>query len=164
MKNQIQLRFLRVGENFEIPQLCTMMRNLTVLRSSDCGVLVTGEMRDDENCAWRRETNRISAGIMVESTGVINDITINDKGGFSVKNSNGEIVSFESSLKRGKKAKERTFKWPKGKFTIKEVAEKEGLDYQAVMMAFKKEQDQFEKIGTQKIAAKGKPASVWKLK
>lgn len=160
---KIALRFLQVGESFEIPQLASTMRNLTVLRSSDCGVLITGEMRDDESSNWKRDVSRVSAGMLVESSGVINKIIANDNGKFSMQNEQGENIAFESSNKRGRKPK-CEIAWPKGKFVLKELAEKLGISYPTLFLAFNKEKDKFENVGTKSHEGKGRAATVWKMK
>jgi len=159
-----QLRFLQVGESFEIPQLSDTMKNLTVLRSSDCGVLVTGEIREDEKSGWKRETTRICSTILVAPTGVLNKIIVDEKGGFSVQNENGESVSFESTTKRGRKSAENKFIWPKSKFTFKQLAEKMGIPYHVIAIAFHKEREKFEKVGAVELAGKGKRPVIWRLK
>ena len=47
-----QLQNLNEGDRFEIPSIKDTMKNLVVLRNSQCSVLVRGEKRESVNDSW----------------------------------------------------------------------------------------------------------------
>jgi hypothetical protein len=47
-----QLQNLNEGDRFEIPSVKDTMKNLVVLRNSQCSVLVRGEKRESVNDSW----------------------------------------------------------------------------------------------------------------
>ena len=81
-----------------------------------------------------------------------------------MENESGEKIAFESSNKRGRKSQGPEIVWPKSKFVLKELAEKLGVSYPNLMVAFNKDKNKFEEVGKQSHEGKGRAATIWKLK
>jgi len=152
---KIPLNCLNVGENFEISSLSSLMKNLTVLRSSSGSVLVSGDFRDDGK-SWRFERNWLAPSCMVESKGTISNISTDNLGILNVEG--------REKGKRGRKsANLKPIVWPSTPFSFAGLAETVGVPYHIIANAFNKQKNRFklyEKVSTGK---RGKAVSMWQL-
>lgn len=161
----MKLSSLNPGEKFQIPHLSSTLRNLVVLRSSDCSILVNGEFRNDEDSDFIRGNNYLAPSTEVLFHGEKLEISQNSEGKMVLKrdeeNKDDENKkSFHekvSSTFRGVGRKVKNLvEFPKEEFSIQSLAEKYNLPYHTISNAFNREKQNFTLVRVEKTGKRGK--------
>jgi len=158
----VQLQNLNEGDRFEIPSIKDTMKNLVVLRNSQCSVLVRGEKRESVNDSWSQFRYSLAPTTNVIFVG---------KGNFKIQD--GQIVEImntqeEQTVKvqgrRGRPKKSLDLKLPDGEWTVTEVATLNGCEKYDVTNYIKKYiNSRIREVGTRKGLGKGKPSKVYRV-
>lgn len=182
-KPLVRLITLEPGEQFVMPSMMDIYRNLTVLRTGDCSICVSGQKRDSASGPWQQFSDRFSINTPVVPTGEKVEISENANGSMEIKstqsinlaaksdsnNSNRENsdnpIAFLSLSPKSTLRTKLEVEFPKDRmFTIGGIAEEQKLDYATVMNSFNRQRGNFEVKETRPPTGRGKPTNVWGFK
>lgn len=157
----VQLQNLNEGDRFEIPSTKDTMKNMVVLRNSQCSVLVRGEKRDEINKPWHQFRHALSPTTNVIFMG---HSTFKIENGEIVENMNTEEQTVKVKNGRGRPKKSIDLKLPQGEWTVTEVAALNGCEKHDVSSYIKKYINiRIREVGTRKGLGKGKPSKVYRV-
>jgi len=172
----MQAKDLLIGQRFESKHCKATLRDLICLRQSYTAVYVSCEERADLHSPWKRTRNYIACESEVEPKDEIVEIINDGYGSISIElpEESAPKVRLKKELKtktrapeektngkRGRKRVEVIF--PKGKFTIPEVAKENNVSVTAVYLKL----IELQKTGNAKIvderasSGRGRPTKIW---
>jgi len=157
----VQLQNLNEGDRFEIPSVQDTMKNLVVLRNSQCSVLVRGEKRDSVNDSWTNFRYSLAPTTNVIFVGKSN-FKVQDGQIVEIMNTQEETVKVKG--RRGRPKKSLDLKLPEGEWTVTDVASLNGCEKYDVTNYIKKYiNSRIREVGTRKGLGKGKPSKVYRV-
>lgn len=188
MKNTSEtcsLQNLTEGDRFEIPSLRDCMKNMSVVTVGSGSVTIKGSKKGngDNTDEWVPFQYAVSCGTQVKylppetveevvapevaEVPAVEVVTVKAKRGRPRKEQ-PEVVGKAPTGKRGRPAKAIAFKFPKGDWTIAEVAELNGCKkYDVVNYLNKQKKDgnapTMTEVGSKKAEGRGKPSKIYRM-
>jgi len=163
----MQAKDLVIGQRFESKHCKATIRDLICLRKSYTAVYVSCEQRADINSLWKRTREYIACESEVEPKEEIVDITRDGYGSITINEPETELPIIKKAKKaKGKRGRKRVeINFPRGKFTIPEVAKENNVSVTAVYLKLL----ELQKAGNAKIVSerassgRGRPTKIWKV-
>lgn len=184
----IRLCVLEPGEQFIIPILIDTYRNLTVLRTGDCSICVTGQRKESVSSGWQQFSDRFSVNTAVVPTGIKVALDSNTDGTMSISSSSkssdipsslnlsakkledavlnkDSSINININLSAPKSRAKTEVQFPQDKnFTIAEICAETGLDYATVNNSFNRQRHNYEVKEKRSPIGRGQPTKVWGLR
>ena len=155
----MQAKNLQIGQSCEFPTLEETMRNGVCLRQSYSGVYMSFEEKKYPDSQWVRVREHIGHTVEVEPTEKdFAEITTNKFGESVIE---GEVFEKKG---RGRGRKKIEINFPKGKFTIVQVAEQNNVSTTCIYLKVQQKIGLGEiKIVDEKKGGRGKPTKIYKV-
>jgi len=159
-----KIEYLKPGEKFEIPGLSDTMRNMKMIRSSDCSSLIEGQRRDSKSDDWKPFRYPIANSVMVK---VVNEFSMESNNN---TNKQQQKNMQENKVKRGRgrpkkdKISLAEMKGIDGEFTVNDLVKVNQIKPHQAHIAIKSAiMNGQVKQSSERKSGRGKPQKVYKL-
>lgn len=127
----MQARNLLIGQSFQISSCAQSIRNLVCLRHSPTSIYAVFEERKGINESWKRTYDYLSNSteVQIDESKPLLEVSQNSRGELDIEGrfNHSEIEKSKNASLGGRGRKSKTIEFPKGKFTIPDLAKKLGV-------------------------------------